>query len=266
MNHLHVFGIFLRNIYLLKRSIARVFSLLVWVTVELFLWGFITIWLRNLVSEEGKFDFVLLILSALVFWNLFVRAQQAFTISFLEEVWTRNIINIFAAPITQKELVAGFVSLSVFQGILGFLYVSALALALYALHIWAIGFYLIPFFVLILIFGWVLGLITTGLIIRFGPSLEILAFFMPFVLLPFSAVYYPTSIFPEFVRNIAQFLPTMHLFEGMRLVLVQGIFPLERIAWASGLTIVYFVLGSLFFMWMIRVARKRGLLARLLTD
>ena len=266
MNYLPILGIFLRNVYLYKRSIPRIFGLFVWVTVELFLWGFVTLWLRNIVQGNEALDFVLFLLSALVFWNLFVRTQQSFSISFLEEVWTRNIINIFTTPITQKELIAGFALLSVVQGIFGFLYVSTLAFLLYALDIWTLGLYIIPFFALILLFGWVLGLVTVGIIIRFGPAMEIFAFFMPFVLLPFSAVYYPISILPAFVQNIAQFLPTTHLFEGMRLVLTRGVFPVDHLLWAGGLTIAYFVLGSAFFAWMVHVARKKGLIARLLQD
>lgn len=266
MNHLHIFGIFLRNLYVLRRSFPRILGLFMWVTVELFLWGFLTIWLKNVAAGDGRVDFVLVLLSALVFWNLFVRAQQSFTISFLEDVWSRNIINVFCSPITRRELVVGFASLSVLQGLFGFVYVAILAFFLYALNIWNLGFYTVPFFVNILLFGWVLGLFTTGLIVRFGPAVEVLAFFIPFVLLPFSAVYYPASVFPAFVQNIAQFLPTMHLFEGMRAILNGGVFPVANILWASGLNAGYFLAAGIFFMWMVRVAKKRGLLSRFITD
>lgn len=98
------------------------------------------------------------------------------------------------------------------------------------------------------------------------PSMEIFAFFVPFVLLPFSAVYYPVSVLPDFIQQIAFFLPTMHLFEGMRAIFAQEAFPLAHALWATGLNVVYFILGLAFFAWMIRVARKKGLIARLLQD
>ena len=266
MNHLHIYGIFLRNIILLKRSMPRLFGMFGFVTFELFLWGFVTLWLRDIAGQSQGTDFVLLLLSALIFWHLYIRVQQSFSMSFLEDVWARNIINFFATPVTIKEFIIGLVSISIVQGFLSFVYIASLATILYALDIWSLGFYLIPFFVNIFIFGWALGLLTIGIIMRFGPSAEILAFFIPFFFLPFSAVYYPVSAFPVFLQNITHFLPTRHMFEGMRTVLVQGTFPLENVLWASGLNIIYFVLGLLFFYWMLRIARKRGLIARLLTD
>lgn len=235
-----------------------------WVTVELFFWGFLTFWLEDIAKESIGASIVLVLLSALIFWDLFVRVQQSFSIGFLEDIWARNVINVFTAPITKSELILGFVAVSVIQGLLSFVYVGILAFLLYALEIWQVGIYIIPFFVNIFVFGWALGLVATGLILRFGPSVEILAWFIPFVMLPFSAVYHPASAFPEFVYQIAQFFPTMHLFEGMRIILGGGLFPLEHLVWASVLNIVYFVLGLAFFAWMIHVARKKGLIARLL--
>jgi len=266
MNFLHVYGIFLRNIILIRRSIGRMFGLFFFATFELFLWGFITVWLRDLAPKDARIDFVFLLLTGLLFWDLFIRAQQSFSISFLEDVWSRNIMNFFATPVAMKEFIAGLALISLVQGFLTFIYIGGLAVLLYALDIWALGFYMIPFFMNIFVFGWALGLIAIGLLLRFGPAFEILAFFIPMMFLPFSAVYYPVSVFPEFIQQAAFFLPTMHLFEGMRQVLTQEVFPLSDVLWATGLNILYFALGLAFFLWMVRVARKKGLIARLLQD
>ena len=266
MNLLHVYGIFLRNIILIRRSVGRMFGLFFFATFELFLWGFMTFYLRDLAGEDTAVNFVFLLLTGLIFWHLFIRAQQSFSISFLEDVWTRNVMNFFATPVRRKEFIAGLAAISIAQGLLSFLYISILAAFLYALNIWTLGFYMIPFFVNIFVFGWALGLIAIGLLLRFGPSFEILAFFIPMMFLPFSAVYYPVSVFPEFIQQAAFFLPTMHLFEGMRQVLMQETFPLSNALWATGLNIFYFALGLAFFLWMVRVARKKGLIARLLQD
>lgn len=242
------------------------FGLFFFSTFELFLWGFMTFWLRDLVGHDTRLNFVFLLLTGLIFWHLFIRAQQSFSISFLEDVWSRNIMNFFATPVTRKEFIAGLALISIAQGFLSFVYIATLATLFYALNIWTLGFYMIPFFVNIFVFGWALGLIAIGLLLRFGPSVEILAFFIPMVFLPFSAVYYPVSVLPDVVQHLAFFLPTMHLFEGMRAILTQEMFPLSHALWATGLNIVYFVLGLAFFAWMIRVAREKGLIARLLQD
>lgn len=266
MNYLHIFGIFLKNLFLIRRSLPRLFGLFYWVTIELLFWGFITFWMKDFAGANSKIDFVVMLLCALIFWDMFVRIQQSFTVSFLEDVWSRNLINLFASPLKPIEFVISLIFLSVFQGLVAFVYVVILASVLYALNIGVLGFYMLPFLINIFIFGWFLGLMTISLIIRFGPSAEILAWSIPFLLLPFSAVYYPLDVLPALVQKITFFLPTTHLFEGMRVVLTANTFPAENIFWATVFNIGYFAVGLVVFYRTLKIARNKGLIARLLTD
>ena len=266
MNFLHVFGIFYRNVILIRRSVPKLFALFGFITVELFLWGFITLWVQTVGPSDAKLDFILLILSAFIFWSMFELSQRSFSISFLEEVWSRNVINIFASPVKLGELVMGFVLVGVAQTLLAFLYITPIAFLLYALNIWNMGLYIIPFFVNVLIFGWGIGVVAIGLVVRFGPSADILAFFIPFLLLPFSAVYYPVSVFPPLLQKLTFILPTRHMFEGMRTAITQGVIPYDSLLWGSLLNLVYVLLGFLFLHWMLRLARIKGYLSRLVQD
>ncbi len=266
MNSLHVRGIFYRNIVLIRRSVPKLFGLFGFVTVALLLWGFITLWVQTLAETDARADFVSLILSAFIFWSLFDLSQRSFGISFLEEVWSRNVINLFASPVKLSEMILGFVLVGVAQSLLAFFYITSLAFLLYALNIWNLGLYIIPFFVNILVFGWALGVVTIGLVVRFGPSADILAFFIPFLVLPFSAVYYPISIFPPILQKVTFILPTRHMFEGMRTVITEGIMPLDNVFWASTLNVVCVILAFLFLYWMLRLARSKGYLSRLVQD
>jgi ABC-2 type transport system permease protein len=236
------------------------------ITVELFLWGFITIWVQTLGAGEAQSDLILLILSAFIFWSMFMLSQRAFSISFLEEIWSRNIINLFASPLKLRELLLGFILVGVVQALLAFFYIVPIAFAVYSLRIWDMGLYIIPFFMNILIFGWGLGVLTIGLVVRFGPSADILAFFIPFLLLPFSAVYYPISILPYVLQEITFILPTRHMFEGMRIAITQGVIPHESLLWGTVLNLVYLVLGYLFLHQMLKLARAKGYLSRLVQD
>lgn len=265
MNWLHISGILLRNIYLLRRSRYRAFSLFYWATVELFLWGFITIWVQSISSPGLKLNLVANLIGALIFWDLFFRVQQTLTVAFLEDVWSRNILNLFASPLRMRELIVGLILLSLLFGLMAFLFVSLVALVLYALKIWALGFYMVPFVINLFIFGWALGFAILGFTIRFGPSFEILAWSVPVLFQPLSAVFYPVEILPLPLQKVAFFVPAMHLFEGMRSALVESTFSLERLAWATILNLAYLACGISFFYWMVRAARKRGALSRLVT-
>ena len=266
MNPLHILGIFYRNIILIRRSVPKLFALFGFVTVELLLWGFITLWVQTLAPDGAGYDFILLILSAFIFWSMFELSQRSFSVSFLEEVWSRNVINLFASPVKMSELILGFVLVGVAQNLLAFFYITPLAYLLYALNIWNLGLYIIPFFMNVLVFGWVLGMVTIGLVVRFGPSADILAFFIPFLLLPFSAVFYPISIFPPLLQKLTFVLPTRHMFEGMRTAVIEGVIPLDSVFWASILNLVCALLGFLFLYWMLRLARIKGYLSRLVQD
>jgi ABC-2 type transport system permease protein len=236
------------------------------ITVELFLWGFITLWVQTLGPDDAQSNFMLLILSAFIFWSMFWLSQRAFSLSFLEDVWSRNIINLFASPLKVREMVLGFILVGVTEALLAFFYIVPIAFLVYSLRIWDMGLYIVPFFMNILIFGWGLGVLTIGLVVRFGPSADILAFFIPFLLLPFSAVYYPISIFPSVLQEITFILPTRHMFEGMRIAITQGVISHESLLWATVLNMVYLVLGYLFLHRMIKLARAKGYLSRLVQD
>jgi len=266
MNFLHIFGIFYRNIILIRRSVPKLFALFGFITVELFLWGFITLWIEDFGPAGTRLDFVLLILSAFIFWSVFELSQRSFSVSFLEEVWSRNVINLFASPVKLNELVLGLALVGVVQALLAFCYIVPIAFLLYALQIWDLGFYIIPFFMNILIFGWGIGVLAIGLVVRFGPSADIMAFFIPFLLLPFSAVYYPVSVFPTLLQKITFILPTRHMFEGMRTAITEGVIPVDSLVWATVLNLIYVFLGFLFLHWMLRLARSRGYLSRLVQD
>jgi len=251
MNFLHVFGIFYRNVILIRRSVPKLLALFGFITVELFLWGFITRWIQTFGPTDTKANVILFILSAFIFWSMFDLSQRSFSISFLEEVWSRNVINLFASPVKLNELVLGLALVGVVQALLAFFYIAPIAFLLYALQIWNMGLYIIPFFMNILIFGWGLGVLSIGLVVRFGPSADILAFFIPFLLLPFSAVYYPVSVFPSLLQKITFILPTRHMFEGMRTAITEGVIPLDSLVWATILNLIYVFLGFLFLHWML---------------
>jgi len=237
-----------------------------WATVELFLWGFITIWLKSITSPDYKINLVVTLIGALIFWDLFFRVQQVVTVAFLEDVWSRNILNVFVAPVRLWELILGFALLSLLFGTMSFGFVALVAFLLYTLDIWAVGWYFIPFVINLFVFGCALGFAILGLTVRFGPSFEILAWSIPVLVQPLSAVFYPVDILPSVLQRIAFFLPTMHLFEGMRAVLIEDTFSSEHLLWATVMNVVYLVAGILYFYRGIRIARRRGSLGRLVTD
>ena len=115
----------------------------------------------------------------------------------------------------------------------------------------------------LLLFGWAVGLFTMALIFRYGRAAEALIWGVPFLIQPVSAVFYPVSVLPAWLQKIAYLLPSTYVFEGMRQVLATGVADLSTLGVSFGLNLVYLLLGSLYFSWMLRKVREMGYLSRL---
>lgn len=264
MNWRRVRALVLRYTYLYTRSVPRVMEMFFWPVMDLLVWGFLTIYLLK--AGRGLPGYITFLIGAMIFWDILYRSQQGVTLSFLEDIWARNLLNIFVAPIRISEFIAatyvvGFVKILVTVAIL-----AVLALGLYSFNLFSMGLSLIPFFVNLLLMGWAIGLVTTALIMRWGQSAEALAWGVPFLIQPVSAVFYPLSVLPKWLHPIALSIPATHVFEGMRQVLRGDGVPVHHIVWAFALNFLYLTLAAGFFRYMFGVARKKGLLAKLGTQ
>jgi ABC-2 type transport system permease protein len=264
MNWHRVGALVLRYTYLYTRSVPRVAEMFFWPVMDLLVWGFISVYLERL--GHGVPGAVTFLLGSMIFWDILYRAQQAVTISFLEDIWARNLLNIFVSPIRVSEFIAatyvvGFVKILITVAVL-----TVLAWWFYEWNLFQMGFSLIPLFANLLLMGWAVGMVTTALIMRWGQSAEALAWGIPFLIQPVAAVFYPLSVLPRWVQPIALSIPATHVFEGMRQVLRGEGLSAHYLVWAFALNVVYLIVAAAFFRWMFEVAREKGLLAKLGTQ
>jgi len=101
MRRRRVFALVLRHLYLYKRSLARFMEVFYFPLLDILLWGFLTIYLQRFPGAvPGAVSFLL---GALILWDILYRSQQGISLSFLEEVWSRNLLNLFVSPLTAGE-------------------------------------------------------------------------------------------------------------------------------------------------------------------
>ncbi|HLW60289.1 MAG TPA: ABC transporter permease [bacterium] len=255
-----VAALLLRQLYLYRRSMIRMLEIVYWPVMDLLVWGFVSLYIGRL--RGGGALAIAFLLGGMILWDIFFRAQQAISVSFLEDIWTRNLINVFVSPISTLEFILAMLLLGVMKVIVTGLLLSVLALVLYTFNIFQYGLALIPFVLNLLLSAWGIGVITTAMILRFGQGAETLAWAIPFLFQPFSAVFYPVAVLPALLRPIALVLPTTHAFEGMRVVLSGGGISWARAAWALGENAVLLVAAGAVFAFVLHVARERGLLLR----
>lgn len=260
-----IYAIFARYFMLHWRSVPRSLEIFFWPVMDLLVWGFVTRYIQR-EAPGGLGQVVVFFLGALILWDILYRAQQSVTLPLIEEIWTRNIINLLVTPLRLWEWLAGtFLYGIVKTGIIGTV-LAGLAALLYGFPIWQIGTPLAGFLTLLMIFGWALGLFTAGLLIRWGHAAEALIWAVPFLVQPFSAVFYPVTVLPAWMQVIARIFPSTPIFEGMRQIVAGGVVTHETLARALVLDLVWFATGLAFFCWMFRLARSSGRLVRLGLD
>jgi len=253
-------AILLRQFYLLRGSPARVLPLFIWVAVDIVLWGFITRYL-NSVSVPGM-NFVPSLLGAVLFWDFCIRVMMGVTMAFFEDVWSRNFLNMFATQLTIAEYVLGLVLSSMVTSAVGLIAMLVLATGIFGLSFAAYGALLVPFLLVLFLFGVALGVLACALVLRLGPAAEWFVWPIPALLSPFVGVFYPLSTLPHWMQMIGRLLPPSYVFEGMRAVVHGTPVPAGTLPAGAGLAVVYIALACWVFVRTYRHAVRTGLIAR----
>ncbi|HXP06491.1 MAG TPA: ABC transporter permease [Stellaceae bacterium] len=256
-----VWAMMLRYLYILRSSWPRTLELLYWPTLQVLIWGFMSQFFAQNSSYVARAFGVLL--GAVMLWDLMFRSQLGLSISFLEEMWSRNLGHLFATPLRAYEWIISLLAMSVIRVMIGIVPAALLAIPLYHYSIFAMGLPLLAFVGALMAMGWALGLAICGLILRHGMGAESLAWTVIFALSPVSCVYYPVSILPVWLQPVAWSLPQTYVFEGMRTVLFEHVFRTDYFFAAIGLDLVYLAIGIAILFIAFRNARHRGALMQM---
>ncbi|MEX0758175.1 MAG: ABC transporter permease [Tistlia sp.] len=248
----------LRHLFLMRSSWPRVLELMYWPTIQMILWGFVTLYLLQHSTVIANAAGILV--TAVLLWDVLFRGQLGFSLSFLEEIWSRNLGNLAVSPLRPHELLAALMVMSVLRTLVGILPATGLAILFYGVSVYELGLPLVAFFSCLLIMGWALGMLVSALILRVGQGAESVAWLAIFLLAPISSIYYPVAVLPEWLQWIAWCFPMTPTFEGMRAILIEGSFRPDLLVHALALNVVYLVIGAAVFLYSFRVARRHGLL------
>lgn len=257
-----IWGLMYRHLALFRRSWPRVVELIYWPVLQMLIWGFTT----SFIATQGgtaRGNPALVVAGALLggvlLWEVALRSQMGVAISFLEELWSRNLGHLFVSPIRPWEMVAALLSVSVLRMLTGVLPAIGLAFLLYAFDLFGLGPVVVLFFANLMIMGWWVALGVISLILRHGAGAEAMAWSVLFGLTPFSAVFYPVSVLPAAMRPVAFVLPSSHVFEGMRAAL-RGDVLWGELGWAALFNLFWLLVLVAVFAAQFRQARIRGAL------
>lgn len=242
--------------YLLRSSWPRLLEIVYWPAVQMLMWGFLQLYVAQadgfFARAGGTF------IGAVLLWDILFRGQLGFSVSFLEEMWSRNLANLMMSPLKPVEFIIALMIMSVVRLLIGMVPVSLLAIAFFGFNLYGFGLALAAFFANLILTSWAVGIFVSGLIIRNGLGAENLAWTIMFILLPLTCVYYPVSVLPPFLQYAAWALPPTYVFEGMRALLIDHVFRTDLMLQAFALNIVFFTAGALAFLQLLNSARRHG--------
>ena len=246
----------LRHWYLLSSSWPRVLDLIYWPAVQMLMWGF----LQNYVSQNSGFFMRAAgtFIGAVMLWDILFRGQLGFSISFLEEMYARNLGNLMMSPLRISEFITALMIMSVVRLAIGLVPVSFMAIAFFGFNLYSLGLALAAFFANLILTSWSVGIFVSGLVLRNGLGAETFAWSIMFLFLPLTCVYYPVSVLPEYLQYVAWALPPTYVFEGMRALLLDHVFRADLMLQALALNTVFMIAAVIAFVRLLDSARNEG--------
>ena len=261
MNARRVTAVSRRHAHVLMRSPHRWFDVFIWPVVDVLLWGSLGVFVASQTSEASQSG-VAYLLSGILLFHVLYQSQIAASTGFLEEVWSRNLLNLLATPLTELEYASGVALFGLAKLAVAMTVVTGAAVVFFSFSIGDLGWSFLPIGLLLLAAGWAISLFVIGLVLRFGQSAEVLAWGILFVVMPLSGVFYPVDALPGVLQPLAQALPTTHAFAAARTVLDGDPLPWDDLAVALVGTVALAAAGVAFVTAMLRTFRRRGYVTR----
>ena len=196
----------------------------------------------------------------MILWDILFRGQLGFSISFLEEMWARNLGNLMMSPLKPIEFLISLMIMSLIRLAIGVIPMTLLAVIFFNFNFYSIGLPLIAFFCNLIFTSWSIGIFVSGLVLRNGLGAESIVWTLMFGIMPLACVYYPVTVLPLWLQYVAWALPPTYVFEGMRALLTGQVFRADLMFEALAINVVLFIASFAIFLALLQSARRHGAL------
>ena len=251
-----IHAMILRYWYLLLSSWPRLLELLYWPALQIITWGFLQTYIAQNAGFFARAGGTLI--GAVILWDILFRGQLGFSISFLEEMWARNLGNLLMSPLKPIEFLISLMVMSLIRLAIGVIPMTLLAMVLFGFNFYSIGLPLIAFFCNLIFTSWSVGIFVSGLVLRNGLGAESIVWTLMFALMPLACIYYPVTVLPHWLQYVAWTLPPTYVFEGMRALLIDHVFRADLMVSALAINAVLLVASFAAFLALLRSARRHG--------
>ncbi|MGA2467505.1 MAG: ABC transporter permease [Thermodesulfobacteriota bacterium] len=255
---IQIWAFVFKNWIIAKRNIFSLFEILFWPVVGFFSVGFLTSFLE---LDPNKTGFILV---GIISMSVIQVCQIDVAYVLLYDLWSKSIKHTFIAPVQPFQLIFG----SWLIGVIRSFFVFLLLLVFSGL---AFGFdFLRPGIGPLVLF--LLGLFLTAasvgmsvciLVLLFGYMADVAAWSLSSLMALVCGIYYPVSILPFPLPEIAQAIPLTYFLAYFRSFYGFNEGFKNVLAWGFGLAGLYVVVEAFLFKAVLQRARRTGVLIKL---
>lgn len=249
-----VIAIMRRHFLMTFRTFDKFANVVYWPLINIVIWG-----LTSTSSSDASSLNLAKILIAISLWQIVLRVMIETAKGILEELLSRNFVNLFSTPLTIGEWMVAIMFLGFINMVILFGTCSIFTYLLYGIHITMLGWQTIPLAFSLLLTGWSIGFIMAGMLIRWGMRVNDFLYVIVWGIAPFSAIYGSITLLPVWAQNIARGLPLMYVFEAMREGVTTGRVNSEYLYISFGLNVAYLLLILWLFLYFFKVSKSKGL-------
>ncbi len=253
-----IYALVLRQYFVLRSSVSKIVELFFWPMLNFLIWGYLSQYLhQNQASPLLAFG---VLLAGGMLWEMVIRSQFAAVLGTMEELWARNLAQLFIAPLRPLEYALAMILVSFLRTSVIMIPCAVVVDWMFGFSLWSLGWQCLAFYFMQLMTGWWLGLMLSAMLFRYGLAVEWMAWMAGFILLPFTGAYYPVTVLPQWLQPLAYILPPTYVFEGMRAILNQQVFDAALLWKSLALNVAYLALACFIFIRACEGARRHGTL------
>lgn len=260
MSFSRIKGLFVQEFFITIRSYEVILDIFVFPVMAVIVFGFLSLFIGQSAAENIASS----LLIGMLFWQIIFIVQYSVSVGSLWNIWSRNLSNMFVAPLPLTEYLLVQAFSGIFKAFCIFVPASFASIWLFQVNVYELGFVNLFFFLLnFILFAISLGTIILGLIFRFGTRIQAFAWGLLPIFQPLTAAFYPVSVLPPFLQVAAYLLPPTYIFEAIRASSISSEIQWQMIGMSFVINIVYFVFALWFFNVMFNKSKEIGQFARL---
>jgi ABC-2 type transport system permease protein len=247
-----------RSLLVNRRNVFAIFEMLFWPGISIFSVGLLTKFLRL------DADTVTFVLIGAIGMNTIQIAQLDLSYSLLYDVWSKSLRHKFIAPMGLPHLLIGTGLVGIIRGFLVFVIMGLLCTWLFGMDLSRPGFTgLVVFLAGMFLNAAILGILVISLVLRYGHRAEVAAWAFAYLLFLLCGLYYPVTILPPGIKEMAQFIPLTHFLDYFRHFYGFPLVSPHPLLFGFSQSVIYLALCYLFLRLTLNTALRRGTILKL---